>query len=384
MSSDVLVIGGGIAGLATAHELLQQGATVTLLERHRCGREASWAGAGILSPLLPWDYPDSVTQLSQLSNRLYPQFIEALRTETDIDPEYQATGMLVLAGAPIDSVASERHTDRAGTALAERWCARHGFPLGKVRSHEIEPGLGCDQAALWLPIVCQVRTPRLLRALMMAVKQRGGVVIENVEVTGWEIEDERVQHVTTRAGEKYAAADYVVAAGAWSGELLGEYAQKLEIWPVRGQILLFKARAGLLRTMVLEERDHFYLIPRTDGHILAGSTLEEAGFDRRTTIQARDTLLARAHALVPGLGGETLAGHWAGLRPASPDNIPVISGHPVLSNLYLNSGHYRYGVTMAPASAQLVANMVLNKPQPLEAAPYRWMARPDSLSSCPS
>ncbi len=376
MSSDVLVIGGGVAGLATAHELLRQGATVTLLERNRCGREASWAGAGILSPLLPWDYPDSVTQLSRLSNGLYPQFIEALRAETGIDPEYRASGMLVLVDASTGSADSGGHAEHAGTAVAERWCARQGFPLRKVRSHEIEPALGRDQPALWLPDVCQVRTPRLLRALMVAVKQRGGAVIEHAEVTGWEIEDRRVRHVMTCGGEQYAAAAYVVAAGAWSRELLGEHAQKLEIWPVRGQILLLKGQVGLLRTMVLEEGNNFYLIPRADGHILAGSTLEEVGFDRRTTAQARDMLLAHAHALVPELSEAALAGHWAGLRPASPHNIPVIGRHPLLSNLYLNSGHYRYGVTMAPASAQLVANLVLNKPQPLEVAPYRWKTSP--------
>src|SRR5690606_13402755 len=137
---------------------------------------------------------------------------------------------------------------------------------------------------------------------------------------------------------------YVVAAGAWSRVLLGEHAHKLEIWPVRGQILLFKAQKGLLRTIVVKDRDNFYLIPRRDGHVLAGSTIEQAGFDNRITSQARETLLAQAHALVPGLREETLVAHWAGLRPGSMHNIPVIDRHPALSNLYLNGGHYRYGV----------------------------------------
>jgi glycine oxidase len=135
---------------------------------------------------------------------------------------------------------------------------------------------------------------------------------------------------------------------------------------------LFKAQPGLLEPMVLDEGDNFYLIPRRDGHILAGSTLEEAGFDKSTTSEARETLLARAHALIPVLAEERLVAHWAGLRPASPHNIPVISVHPVISNLYLNSGHFRYGVTMAPGSAELVANMILNKPQSLDVMPYRW------------
>jgi glycine oxidase len=255
---------------------------------------------------------------------------------------------------------------------AEAWCARHNFRLGKVRSHEIAPLLARDEAALWLPDVCQVRNPRLLQALMKAVGQRGGVVKEHAEITDWQIEHGRVQSVSTSRGEKFTASNFIVTAGAWSGGLLREHALKLDIWPVRGQILLFQAQSGLLPAIVLQEQDNFYLIPRRDGHILAGSTLEETGFDRRPTAQAGKLLLEKAHALVPALTEATLSGHWAGLRPGSPDNIPVVGSHPHIPNLYLNSGHYRYGITMAPGSAQLISNMILNKPQPLDVLPYQW------------
>jgi glycine oxidase len=375
LSSDVIVIGGGIAGLATAHELLRLGATVTVLERNCCGKEASWAGAGILSPLLPWDYSDSVTQLTQFSNRLFPQFIEGLRMKTGIDPEYQASGMLVLSDFPAEPQEETRgeSEDELDPAV-EAWCIRHGFLMKKVRSHEMVPMLASDEAALWLPDVCQVRNPRLLQALVKAVKSSGGVIVEHAEVTSWKIERGRVQSISTRRGEEYSAVNFIVTAGAWSRQLLGEHALKLDIWPVRGQILLFKAQAGLFDTIMLQGRDNFYLIPRRDGHILAGSTIEEAGFDNRPSAHVRSALLARAHALVPALTEELLAGHWAGLRPGSPHNIPVIDRHPTVSNLYLNSGHYRYGVTMAPGSARLVSNMILNKAQPLDVTPYLWPA----------
>ena len=371
--SDVVVIGGGIAGLATAHELLRSGASVTILEREHCGRGASWAGAGILSPLLPWDYSEPVTRLTQLSNRLFPEFIEALITETGIDPEYQASGMLVLPELlPDSSHASAIARRGARYHMAEDWCQRHAFPLRRAQSHEIVPALVRDEAALWLPGVCQVRNPRLLRALIKAVNLAGGKIIEHAEACELKIEHGRVQSISTSQGTEYSAGHYIMATGAWSRELLGEHALKLNIWPVRGQILLFKVQPHLLKTIVLRDCDYFYLIPRRDGHILAGSTLEEAGFEKLPTAEARESLLSKAHALLSVLNEETVAGHWAGLRPGSPDNIPIIDRHPSIPNLYLNSGHYRYGITMAPGSAHLLVNLILDKPQPLDMTPYGW------------
>lgn len=372
----MMVMGGGIVGLATAWELLRSGATVSVLERNLCGQEASWAGAGILSPLLPWDYPEAVTQLTQFSAHLFPRFVDALQAETGVDPEYQASGMLVLPDSSSQAYVEPGTFDMCSRMLlAKHWCARHAIPVQEVQSSQIAPSLSRDTAALWLPEVCQVRNPRLLQALIRAVKMLGGKVLEHAEVAGWKIERGYVQSIHTVAGERHSAGQYVVAAGAWSRGLLAEHAAALEAWPVRGQILLFKAQPGLLEPMVFDERDNFYLIPRRDGHILAGSTLEEAGFDKSTTPEARETLLARAQALIPVLAEEMIAAHWAGLRPASPHNIPVISMHPAISNLYLNSGHYRYGVTMAPGSAQLIANMILGKLQPLDVTPYQWPHR---------
>jgi glycine oxidase len=373
LSSDIIVIGAGIAGLVTAHRLIRSGASVTILERDRCGREASWAGAGILSPLLPWNYAEPVTCLTRLSKGLFPEFIEALITETGIDPEYHASGMLVLPELlPDSSHASAIAWQEGRNQTAEDWCGRHAFPLRRVHSREIAPALAQDEIALWLPDVSQVRNPRLLQALIWAVNLAGGKIIEHAEVSKLKIEHGRVQSISTGQGIEHSAGHYIMTAGAWSRELLGEHALKLSIWPVRGQILLFKAPRDLLKTIILREGDYFYLIPRRDGHILAGSTLEEAGFDKSLTIEARQMLLAKAQALMPSLTEATVAGHWAGLRPGSPDNIPIIDRHPSIPNLYLNSGHYRYGITMAPGSAHLLVNLILDKPQPLDMTPYRW------------
>lgn len=343
MKRGFVVIGAGVIGCATAYELARQGVEVTLLDRGMAGAESSWAGGGILFPLLPWDYGQPVTALTELSRQCYPGWIENLRLQTGIDPEYLVSGMRVLP--PFDM----------GKALV--WCAAHGLRVEK------------EDDALLLPDVAQVRNPRLMQALGRALELMGVSIVEHAEVAGFKFAGNRVAGVETSQGS-YTADNYVVAAGAWSGVLLGDLAPQTPIWPVRGQMLLFKVAPGLLPHILLQ--DGVYLIPRLDGHILVGSTLEDVGFDKRVTEDARENLLSRAVAMFPPLSRANLVRHWAGLRPGSPDNVPVIGRHPEIENLYLNAGHFRYGVTMAPASASLLANMIAGKAQPIDASPYVW------------
>jgi glycine oxidase len=166
-----------------------------------------------------------------------------------------------------------------------------------------------------------------------------------------------------------SADNYVVTAGAWSKQLLGKYALKLDIKPMRGQMLLFKFDQPLLHQIVLQQ--DLYLIPRRDGHLLAGSTVEDVGFDKNTTQSAHDMLRSRAEAVLPQLRGMPLVQHWAGLRPASPHNIPTIGRHPELDNCFINSGHFRYGVTMAPASVEILLNDIMVRQQPYDVTPYQ-------------
>lgn len=353
MNSDFLIIGGGIAGLSTAQRLLQQGALVTILERSEVGQEASWAGGGILSPLCPWNYPDEVTRLTARGAELFSAWTQELHTVTGLDPEYEVSGMLVLV--PFD------------TQTAEQWCAVHNaYPIHQVRATECN--LLAQDDALYLPKVAQVRNPRLLRALRQHVESLGGRIIEKCAVSNIVVENERVQTLTTTSGT-FNAKEYVVTAGAWSKEVLGRHALRLDIKPMRGQMLLFKFDMPPLRHIVLQ--DDLYLIPRRDGHLLVGSTLEDVGFDQRTTREARDMLWQRAQKLLPSLRDMPLIQHWAGLRPASPHNIPTIGRHPQLGNLYLNSGHFRYGVTMAPASAEILLNVITGAEQPFDVTPYQ-------------
>jgi len=352
LDSDFLIIGAGVIGLSSALELIQRGAKVTVLERGSSGRESSWAGGGILSPLCPWDYSEEVTRLASHGAALFPTWAQALYASTGIDPEYEASGMLVLP--PFDAQA------------AQQWCAAHDVPLQQVQAADFAPAVSGE--ALYLPQVAQVRNPRLMRALRTRVEMLGGRIIEQCEVRDIVAKDSRVRTLATSCGE-FSAENFIVSAGAWSKQVLGQYALQMDIKPIRGQMLLFKFSEPSLRHIVL--RDNLYLIPRRDGHLLAGSTLEDVGFDKKITQAAHDNLRLRAEAVIPQLRDMPLVQHWAGLRPASPHNIPTIGRHPQLKNLYLNSGHFRYGVTMAMASVEILLNEIMNAPQPFDVVPYQ-------------
>lgn len=353
MPEHFLIIGGGAIGLTSAQALLQAGYQVTLAERGATGGEASWAGGGILSPLCSWDYSEPVTRLTQRSMGMFEQAATNLQAATGIDPEYQRSGMLLLPP----------YSDQRAT----QWCAAHQVELQPLALDDCVPGLeGCG---LLMPDIGQVRNPRLLQALRRQVLMLGGVILEQQEVQKLEIWGNRVTGLQTSKGRLNADA-FVVAAGAWSRTLLGEHAMGMDVRPIRGQILLFKFDAPPFRQILLQE--NLYFIPRKDGHLLVGSTLEDAGFDKSTTVEARESLLQRVYALFPAWRNQPPVRHWAGLRPGSADNIPTIGRHPNLSNLYANCGHFRYGVTMSLACAELLVGEIEGRPQPLPVDEYRW------------
>ncbi len=347
MKTDFLIIGGGAIGLTSAIALLEEGFKVTLIDRDATGSEASWAGGGILSPLCSWDYSDAVTNLAGRSMRMFEEMAAQLFENTGINPEYQRCGMLLLP-----PYQNERAT---------AWCSRHHVPLQQVSLNAHLPGM--QGAGLFMPDIAQVRNPRLLKALRRRVEMLGGNIREQHEALEFSIAGDAITSLSTSKGNLSAGA-YIMAAGAWSKTLLGEHALGMEIRPIRGQILLFKFDAPPFPNILLQE--NLYFIPRKDGHVLVGSTLEDAGFDKNTTTVARTYLLGRVHALFPDWPSPIR--HWAGLRPGSPDNIPTIGRNPHLSNLYANCGHFRYGVTMSPASAKLLLDAIRGNPDPA----YRW------------
>ena len=160
----------------------------------------------------------------------------------------------------------------------------------------------------------------------------------------------------------------VCASGAWSGALLEPTGIHLPIDPVRGQMILFKGRPGLLSCITLY-KDR-YAIPRRDGHVLFGSTLEYTGFNKQTTVEAREDLTRAAFELIPGLADLPIEKHWAGLRPGSPDGIPVVGAHPCIDNLYVNTGHFRNGVVLGLASANLLSDLIFQRQPSIQMDPY--------------
>lgn len=355
---DVAVVGGGVIGLLSAFELALRGKRVALVERGGVGQESSWAGGGIVSPLYPWRYSPAITALADWSQSFYPAFGEDLLLRTGIDPEVHVTGIYWL------ELADEQE--------ARRWAGAREKDLRQVDSSGLKRAVPCLAggfgSALHMPNVANVRNPRLIKALCMALRSMPNVRLH---------ECSSVEKLVPLAGGGIAlntqegalsAEQVVVAAGAWSADLLLRLGLELPVEPVKGQMILYKCEPDFLPAIVLAKGR--YAIPRKDGHILVGSTLEHVGFDKTPTEEALASLKASAEELLPALADAEVVGHWAGLRPGSPDGIPFIGEVPQFPGLWLNCGHYRNGLVLAPASCELLKNLMLGETPIVDPAPY--------------
>ena len=361
--SDFLIIGAGVIGMLTARELAQAGASVTLIDRKACAQESSWAGGGIVSPLYPWRYSESVTALATWSQTSYIHLAQQLLDETGLDPELRQKGMFMVDVHDEDE------------ALA--WGRKYHRPMERVKDdflYQKEPNLIPGQSsALWMPEVSSIRNPRLGRALRRSMEITPDInLVEHQSVESLLVEQGKVTGVKTDQGELYADR-VVVAAGAWSQELLDPLNVSLPVEPVKGQMMLFKAPVGLINRVIL--MGGRYLIPRNDGRILVGSTLERVGYDKTPTAEANASLYETALSICPALEACELEHHWAGLRPGSPDGVPYIGAVPGIENLYVNAGQFRNGLVLAPASTRLLADIVLQRDPVVDPKPYQLDGR---------
>lgn len=357
MQRDVLIIGGGVIGLTTAYELAREGVRVALVDRHEPGREASWAGAGILPPA---NYELATTPFNQLlwlSRQLYTGLSYELGQLTGIDNGYRECGGVELA-SHVSPVTIQSWRD--DSIEFERLCST------ALRSKE--PGLSANvEDGYFLPQMAQVRNPRHLKALLAACVSLGVDLLPGTAIRSWRRNGERIAAAVSERGE-LAADQFLIAGGAWSDELLAPLGIHLGIVPVRGQIVLFNPGRVLLKMIVMAGRD--YLVPRDDGRILVGSTEEHAGFVKETTAEAIGELSRWAKSLVPALADAPMEAAWAGLRPGTRDDLPYLGQVPGTSNLYIAAGHFRSGLMLSPGTGWVMAQLMMNQWPEIDLAPF--------------
>ncbi len=353
--SDILIIGGGVIGLSIAYELAQAQRQVRLIDRGRVGREASWAGAGILPPAATRKDVPAWERLQAMSYGLHESLSRKLLNETGIDNGFRICGGIHLARKPGEAAALRADMLK----LADDGVAVRELSGGEIV--QLEPSMaaavarGNIRAAFHLPDEAQIRNPRHLAALAAACRKLGVVIDENVSATDFEIVGDRVVGVATTAG-RVLASDICLTAGAWSEALMRRLGLELSVYPVRGQMILYRC-AQPPATHVIDEGPR-YLVPRDDGRVLVGSTEEDVGFDKNTTDEGLAELSQFAREILPPLAEAKIEQTWAGLRPHGVDGFPYLGRAGGLANCYVAAGHYRSGLYTSPGTAVLMRQLI--------------------------
>ncbi len=350
--SDIVVIGGGIIGLAVARRLCLSGCRVTVLEQSRIGRGASWAAAGMLAPHCEFDEPNPYFDLCRAGLKCYAGFIEALTEETGCSIDYNTTGMIYPA-----------LSNGEQSRLEDRYDRHHlsGIPVERLTAREatrLEPNLSNGvHMALRYPADHQVENRDVVSALARSVQLNGGVIREGVTARKIVHDGDRVAGIGTTDGI-WNTSKLVNAMGCRARYLEGVApAHRVPVRPVRGQILSLRAGADPPFRHTIYTGG-VYLVPRADGRLVVGATVEEAGFRDEVTVGGVMHLLQGALELAPGLKTYPLESTWSGLRPVAKDGWPVL-GATGTPGLYAASGHGRNGILLAPLTADLISEAIL-------------------------
>ena len=361
---DVLIIGGGVIGLAVAHALAGRGVqNLTVIEKNNFGREASWAAGGILAPQLETDKDDAFFRIACAGRDLYRNFAENLQDETGIDVQLDTTGTLYVAFTEDEEVELRaRFAWQQEQGLAVEWLDRNG-------ARSLEPHLSKKaRCALRFPNDFQIENRRLVKALRIANIRLGVRLHKDREAKALKIENSRVVGVETSHGD-ISAHSIVLAAGAWSSSLnCAVPLPQLEVEPVRGQMLCFKPPEQLARHVIYSSRG--YLVPRRDGRLLAGSTTESAGFEKRVTNDGVNAINSMAVEIAPALESLMVVDSWAGFRPRAKDGLPVLGPTRHVAGLFYATGHYRNGILLAPITGELIAEAILSGATPPMLSPF--------------
>ena len=353
-AAEIIVIGGGVIGLSIARELARRGVSdVVLLDKGDLGKEASWAAGGILAPQVEADSADDFFKLATASRDLYPSFAQALYDETGIDLELDQTGTLCIAFSEDDEAKlRQRFAWQQRAGLRVEW-----LDFDDVR--RVEPHLSSQiRCALRFPDDWQVENRKLVEALIASNEKLSIRLFPDCAVTSLRVDGDRVVGVDTGNGSIDAAV-VVVCAGAWTSCLTSSKSSApIEIEPVRGQMLCFRPSPRMAHHVIYSKRG--YLVPRRDGRLLAGSTSEHVGFDKRVSEEAISSIKSMACEIVPALAVSPLVDSWAGFRPRALDDLPVIGPHEEIEGLFYATGHFRNGILLAPMTAEVIANLIVD------------------------
>lgn len=354
-SAEVIIIGGGVIGLTIVRALAQRGVReLMLIERGQPGAEASWAAGGILAPQVEADHQDEFLQLACASRDLYPEFAESLKEETGVDVELDTTGTLCLGFAPGDEAEMRRRYEwQQGEGLEVEW-------LSGDEARRLEPCVSAEvRCALRFPRDFQIENRRLISALVRTNEELGVQLIAGSSVNSVRIRHDRVCGVETSNGFVEAPV-VVVAAGAWASSIKSPDAKlpAITIEPVRGQMLCFEARPQIARHVIYSSRG--YLVPRRDGRLLAGSTAEHVGFDKRVTDEGMNAIKSMALEIAPGMAALPIIDSWAGFRPRAKDGLPVLGPCEGIAGLFYATGHYRNGILLAPITGKVMVDAIVD------------------------
>ena len=360
-TAEVLVIGGGIIGLTIALRLRQQGVSVIVLERGEPGREASFAAAGMIAPKFEPE-TEPFARLAIASRDRYRSYCEELKSLTDIDAEYRDEGTVM----PLLDDAEEGYASEILQAAGDSVPLQ---PLTREELLTLEPYLSPEvRRGIFIPGDHQVNNRKLMTALVSAVVKLGGVIRADTPVRAIRLRKGKVSHVETDGGD-YSAQFVVLAAGCWSHQIaIDDPSLSPPTRPVKGQMVAVQIPSPARLTHNIHS-PRCYIVPRLNGRAEIGSTVEEAGYDKTVTPEAVERLLAAARSVVPALSDSPVIETWAGLRPGSPDNHPIVGKTPA-EGLIMATGNYRSGLLMAPITGDLITELILTGQTPPLLAPF--------------
>ena len=349
-SWDAIIVGAGIIGLSLGIALRKRGLRVLVVERGEPGREASYAAAGMLADCT-LETPASLQQLATASARMYPEFVHELEDESGIRVDLRSQGTILFVPPDHVSECPEFHAEHLPpTSLAE-----------------MEPALATPEGPAFYLKERSVDPRALVVAALKAAKHRGVDTSSGDPVTTVDLADSRVVGVSTTK-TSFLSPMVVNCAGAWAGELPPA---SVPTRPVKGQMLaVVPPRRDLLGHVV--RSPEVYLVPRSDGRVVIGSTVEEAGYDKRTDAETIHRLHRAAVNLLPELGQGRILEDWAGLRPGTPDALPIL-GPTATPGYYVATGHFRDGILLAPVTAQAMAQLICEGGTEYDLSPFSFM-----------